>query len=69
MEKTMGFPEELLVTSYEARPDDPGFEAFETPEQVVESCGLKETEVAVYKLVSVHTVRADVILSDPDWIR
>ena len=65
-----GFPERLLVTSYE---DDHGkeadqpwmaYEAYETPEGVMVGNEMEDTEVAVYELVSIHTVRARVELSD-----
>jgi hypothetical protein len=63
-----GFPERLLVTTYEGENDRSAWEAFETKEGVMARCLESEEQeewVAVYKLVSLHklTVKAD--LSDP----
>ena len=72
--EALGFPEQLLVTSYEndhgKDPDQPwlAYEAYETPEAVMVGTEMQETEVAVYKLVSIHTVRAKVEMSEPEVI-
>ena len=74
MDKTkqlLGFPETLLVTSYEndhgkeADQEWLAYEAHETPEDVMVSNEMQETEVALYRLVSIHRVSGKAEISAP----